>query len=718
MITPKPGYDVISGSGTYTITADTTVTVTSQIQTYTLTVTQDEHVTDYTLSPEPVNGKYDYGTVVTVTATANEHYHITSGTGQYTITTDTAVNLVSAIDRFTVTINKDLGTDAVTLSPASEGNVYDYGTVITVTATPVTGYDIINGTGEYTITADTTVTVTSEIQHLILTVNKDEHVDTVTLSPEPVNGKYDYGTVITVTATPVTGYDIINGTGEYTITADMTVTVTSEIQHLTLTVTKDEHVDTVTLSPEPINGKYDYGTVVTVTATADEHYHITDGTGSITITADTTVNVKSTIDQFTLTVNKGANVKMVNLSPEPTNGKYDYGTVVTVSATAESGYEITSGDGEYTIIEDITVNVTANYAPMAFTSDSPFILSVAEPGWNGTVEYSTDAGETWTVWDGSQLSGNASQGILLRGSNNTKFYNGAYDNRFIFTGKSCVGNIEMLLDYEDVLAGNHPSMVAGCFHSLFENCTSLVNAPTLPATTLAEDCYYSMFAGCTSLEIAPELPATVMAEYCYAYMFNACTSLTVPPVLPATSLAEGCYDSMFANCTALHTLPALPATTLAEDCYEEMFLNCTSIKLSKTETGEYQYMYRIPVNNAGTNVGSLRRMFYNTGGTFTGTPSINIPYYTTYKPIDDNKFTVTVVKDEGIDTVTLSPESVNEKYRYATVVTAIGTPKAGHGIASGNGDYRILEDTTITITSFEYADYTGSDDGSDDGSNE
>ena len=34
---------------------------------------------------------------------------------------------------------------------------------------------------------------------------------------------------------------------------------------------------------------------------------------------------------------------------------------------------------------------------------------------------------------------------------------------------------------------------------MFEGCTSLVNAPELPATTLARGCYDLMFKGCTSL---------------------------------------------------------------------------------------------------------------------------------------------------------------------------------------------------------------------------
>jgi hypothetical protein len=64
------------------------------------------------------------------------------------------------------------------------------------------------------------------------------------------------------------------------------------------------------------------------------------------------------------------------------------------------------------------------------------------------------------------------------------------------------------------------------FCSMFRDCTSLVNAPDLPATTLASYCYYYMFYGCTSLVNAPDLPATTLASGCYYYMFRGCTTLS------------------------------------------------------------------------------------------------------------------------------------------------------------------------------------------------
>jgi hypothetical protein len=65
-----------------------------------------------------------------------------------------------------------------------------------------------------------------------------------------------------------------------------------------------------------------------------------------------------------------------------------------------------------------------------------------------------------------------------------------------------------------------------------------------------------------------------------------------------------------------------------------MFYGCTNIKISTTQTGDYQTAYRIPTSGTGTTASNaLVNMFYGTGGTFAGTPSINTPYYTSNKVI-------------------------------------------------------------------------------------
>jgi hypothetical protein len=80
-----------------------------------------------------------------------------------------------------------------------------------------------------------------------------------------------------------------------------------------------------------------------------------------------------------------------------------------------------------------------------------------------------------------------------------------------------------------------------CYTHMFDGCSSLTQAPELPATNLANYCYNNMFDGCSSLTQAPELPAKTLADYCYTAMFQGCTSLTQAPVLPATTLVTYCY---------------------------------------------------------------------------------------------------------------------------------------------------------------------------------
>ena len=277
---------------------------------------------------------------------------------------------------------------------------------------------------------------------------------------------------------------------------------------------------------------------------------------------------------------------------------------------------------------------------LTFSSPSSFTLAVgdATKHWDGTLEYSTDK-TAWDTWDGTIALSSATSGnkdvLYLRGTGNTKigYYGEDIDDYIPWTISGtdvrCDGNIETLLDYATVEAGQHPTMAAeDCLAGLFRGCTALITPPELHATTLAEGCYYSMFKGCTSLTQAPALPATTLANYCYDSMFKGCTSLTQAPALLATTLANFCYESMFSGCTSLTQAPALPATTLAESCYDFMFRGCTSLKFSIAQTDEYTQEYRIPSSGTGTTaLNALFKMFASTGGTFTGTPEINTTYY-------------------------------------------------------------------------------------------
>ena len=198
---------------------------------------------------------------------------------------------------------------------------------------------------------------------------------------------------------------------------------------------------------------------------------------------------------------------------------------------------------------------------LTFSSPNPFSISVATPGWNGKLYYSKDT-KTWVKWTGNEVNATEADGtyaLYFRGTRSTKIAGGS-SNKWTLSGSniSCTDNIENLLDYETVEAGQHPTM----------------------------------------------------ADYCYSYMFRGCTSLT--------------------------TAPSLPATTLANYCYSYMFNGCTSIKIAISKSLEYDKEYRVPKSGNGVTAPvALNNMFTQTGGTFTGTPSINTCLlYTSPSPRD------------------------------------------------------------------------------------
>ena len=176
---------------------------------------------------------------------------------------------------------------------------------------------------------------------------------------------------------------------------------------------------------------------------------------------------------------------------------------------------------------------------------------------------------------------NAGDKVYFRGDNTTVSESYSIYYQFVMSGKiAASGNIMSLLD------------------------------TTCKSTTISNDyCYYSMFRGCTSLTTAPSLPATTLAENCYGYMFNGCTSLT--------------------------TAPALPATTLAEDCYDSMFNGCTSLQVYSSSGTGHTKAWRIPTSGRASSYTYQYRMFYNCPGSYktTSNISINTTFYTQNTPV-------------------------------------------------------------------------------------
>ena len=98
---------------------------------------------------------------------------------------------------------------------------------------------------------------------------------------------------------------------------------------------------------------------------------------------------------------------------------------------------------------------------------------------------------------------------------------------------------------------------------------------------MAANCYYYMFYGCTSLTQAPALPATTLANYCYRGMFFGCTSL---------KLSSSKTDEY----TQEYRIPSSGTGTTATDALIEMF---TSTGGTFTGTPEINTTYYLSSDN-------------------------------------------------------------------------------------------------------------------------
>jgi len=207
---------------------------------------------------------------------------------------------------------------------------------------------------------------------------------TVDIAPE--QDQYMEGTDVTLTAFADEGWHFVEWTGdatgtdeEITITIDSDMTVTAnfeEIPTYTLTV-NIEGEGSVSRSPD--QEVYEEGTEVTLTASAADGWEFEEWTGDatgtneqITITMDSDMTVTANFEEeevvvetYTLTVNiEGEG----SVSRSPDLAEYEEGTTVTLTASADDGWEFeewtgdaTGTDEEITVTMNSDMTVTANF---------------------------------------------------------------------------------------------------------------------------------------------------------------------------------------------------------------------------------------------------------------------------------------------------------------------------------------------------------------------
>jgi uncharacterized repeat protein (TIGR02543 family) len=342
----------------------------------------------------------------------------------------------------TYTLSTSASGGTIARSPSQSS--YVDGTVVTLTATPSSGYVFSGWSGSVTgtsnpvtLTMNANKSVTALFTRLYtLTVNASHG----SVSKSPSQSTYKSGTSVKLTATPASGYVFTGWSGSasgttnpLTITMNGDKTITANFAPSYSLSVSASHGSIV---KSPNQSTFVSGAKVTLTATADSGYIFTGWSGALSGTANpatltmdgnksVTANFARAYEIYLLDNTSGT---VVRSAPGP----YAVGTVVTLTAVPKSGYVFNrwSVAGGYSTDNPIFVTMDSDKS-MSVSFSRLYTLTVAAShgtvlrspnltsypsGTNVTLTATPASGYVFTGWTGSVTSSENPVTIAMDGA--------------------------------------------------------------------------------------------------------------------------------------------------------------------------------------------------------------------------------------------------------------------------------------------------------------
>ena len=384
--TDNPRTIVVSSSDTYTAQFDP--------NSYTVLGLSS----DATIGSVTGGGTYPYATTVSVTGVPMEHYHFVQWTDSiinnprtFVVTRDTVFTAQFAIDTHTITVVSA----QTSRGSVSGGGNYAYGTGRYISATANYGYHFSQWSDGNTsnprrivVTSDSTFTAQFAPNTYVATVTSNDTIKGIAIG----SGNYDYLTSISLVAVPNYGYHFVQWSDGDThsirtlvLTQDTVLTAQFAFNTYYIHCTSNDSL----MGTVSGGGSYNYLTQVTLSATANEHYHFVqwnDGNTTnprlITLTSDTTFIAQFEEDaRYSITVNSND----PSMGTVAGSGVYYGGEQVILTATPRDHYHFVQwGDGNTQNPRTITVVGDADYTAV-FEADIYTITVTANNPTMGSV---------------------------------------------------------------------------------------------------------------------------------------------------------------------------------------------------------------------------------------------------------------------------------------------------------------------------------------------
>ena len=336
----------IDNPRTLTVTQDMVFTAFFE-KNVTANISSSDNVRGYTSNKTTV---FKYGETITVSAIANYGYYftkwsdgITANPRTITLTEDVEFQAQFGVNQYRITLKSNNSI----MGSVSGGGTFNYNTTNTLTATAKPDYLFVNWSDG----------VTNNPRELLLT--KDTAVTAIFVK--------EYNTLSATSANTALGSVTGGGTIKYKETTEITATATAAHHHFvawsdgnrqnprTVQVVSDTQfvatfaIDSFTVAATSRteefgavsgSGLYAYGTAVEVKAQPQPHCHLVEWSNGASglvqqfeVEKDTAINAAFAIDTHSLQ----ATVADSTMGVATGSGTYDYGTTVTLTATAAAG---------------------------------------------------------------------------------------------------------------------------------------------------------------------------------------------------------------------------------------------------------------------------------------------------------------------------------------------------------------------------------------------
>jgi len=245
-----------------------------------------------------------------------------------------------------------------TVTKSPNMNIYPSGTSVTLTANPGSDYQFSNWEGDVSGTSNPKSVTMNDDKNIIAVFTQNTY--TLTIQNSPANGgtvtkspeedQYAVGTSVTLTATPVSGYQFNKWEGDISGTSNPITFSINENKNVTAVFTQSTYTLTIqnspsnggTVSKSPNQNQYEAGTSVALTATPSSGYQFSNWVGDVTGTSNpTSISMdgnKNVTAVFTETPNPLITLSETNLTFTAISGGNDPATVSVNITNGGSGF--------------------------------------------------------------------------------------------------------------------------------------------------------------------------------------------------------------------------------------------------------------------------------------------------------------------------------------------------------------------------------------------